>query len=304
MDIKSVFNDIKSIVPDAEILLNEPMSKHTTFRIGGPADIMILPSAEYEIIEILKYCNCNSVPIFIMGNGSNLLVRDKGIRGIVLKIGESFSDATVQDTKILAQAGILLSTLSRLALREGLTGLEFASGIPGTLGGAMTMNAGAYGGEMKDVVVAVNVVDMKGQRTKLDSAMLEFGYRTSAIQRDGLVVLDVIMELNVGDAQEIRATMNKLNRCRREKQPLSYPSGGSTFKRPEGYFAGKLIQDAGLKGYRVGDAQVSTKHSGFIVNIGNATCADVVQLIEIIQQTVYKKFGVELYPELKIVGEE
>ncbi|HHW71450.1 MAG TPA: UDP-N-acetylmuramate dehydrogenase [Clostridiales bacterium] len=304
MDIKSVFNDIKSIVPDAEILLNEPMSKHTTFRIGGPADIMILPSAEYEIIEILKYCNCNSVPIFIMGNGSNLLVRDKGIRGIVLKIGESFSDATVQDTKILAQAGILLSTLSRLALREGLTGLEFASGIPGTLGGAVTMNAGAYGGEMKDVVVAVNVVDMKGQRTKLDSAMLEFGYRTSAIQRDGLVVLDVIMELNVGDAQEIRATMNKLNRCRREKQPLSYPSGGSTFKRPEGYFAGKLIQDAGLKGYRVGDAQVSTKHSGFIVNIGNATCADVVQLIEIIQQTVYKKFGVELYPELKIVGEE
>ena len=213
------------------------MSKHTTFRIGGPADIMILPSAEYEIIEILKYCNCNSVPIFIMGNGSNLLVRDKGIRGIVLKIGESFSDATVQDTKILAQAGILLSTLSRLALREGLTGLEFASGIPGTLGGAVTMNAGAYGGEMKDVVVAVNVVDMKGQRTKLDSAMLEFGYRTSAIQRDGLVVLDVIMELNVGDAQEIRATMNKLNRCRREKQPLSYPSGGSTFKRPEGYFA-------------------------------------------------------------------
>lgn len=304
MDIKSVFNDIKSIVPDAEILLNEPMSKHTTFRIGGPADIMILPSAEYEIIEILKYCNCNSVPIFIMGNGSNLLVRDKGIRGIVLKIGESFSDATVQDTKILAQAGILLSTLSRLALREGLTGLEFASGIPGTLGGAVTMNAGAYGGEMKDVVVAVNVVDMKGQRTKLDSAMLEFGYRTSAIQRDGLVVLDVIMELNVGDAQEIRATMNKLNRCRREKQPLSYPSGGSTFKRPEGYFAGKLIQDAGLKGYRVGDAQVSTKHSGFIVNIGNATCADVVQLIEIIQQTVYKKFGVGLYPELKIVGEE
>ncbi len=304
MDIKSVFDDINSIVPNAGVLLHEPMNKHTSFRIGGPADIMVLPSDENEIIDILKYCSGNAIPIFIMGNGSNLLVRDKGIRGVVLKIGESFSDAMAEGTRIVAQSGILLSKLSRLALGESLTGLEFASGIPGSLGGAVAMNAGAYGGEMKDVVVAVNAVDISGQRVRLKSSMLEFGYRTSIVQKKGLIVLDVVLELARGNSQRIRATMNELNRRRREKQPLSYPSGGSAFKRPEGAFAGKLIQDAGLKGYSVGDAQVSPKHSGFIINTGNATCADVVQLIEIIQNKVYEKFGIALCPELKIVGEE
>lgn len=304
MNIGKIYGHIKNFLSEDRIFVNEPMKNHTSFKIGGEADIMVVPSTKDQIIELIKYCNEESIPLFIMGNGSNLLVGDRGIRGVVLKIAGSFSDISVDGDRMHVETGILMSSLSHKALEEELSGLEFASGIPGTLGGALAMNAGAYGGEIKDVTRCVTAVDLEGNIVELKEDMLEFGYRTSRIQREGLIALEAILELKKGDPAIIKETMNDLIRRRREKQPLSYPSGGSVFKRPEGYYAGKLIQDSGLKGYQIGGAQVSTKHAGFIINLGDATCADVVRLIEAIQDRVYREFGVELSPELKVVGEE
>lgn len=304
MDIGKVYNDIKSFLPKDQLLVHEPMKNHTSFKIGGKADLIVLPSNADQIVDVIKYCNQMDVPIFVMGNGSNLLVGDRGIRGVVLKIAGSFNNVTIDGDRIDVETGILMSSLSHRALKESLSGLEFASGIPGTLGGALAMNAGAYGSEMKDLVVRVTAVDMQGNRVEFERDMLEFGYRTSRLQRERLIALEASLKLEDGDPAKIKETMTELMRRRREKQPLSYPSGGSVFKRPEGYYAGKLIQDAGLKGYRVGGAQVSTQHAGFIINTGDATCADVVGLIETIKDKVYREFGVKLSPEIKIVGEE
>jgi len=286
------------------VLIDEPMSKHTSFKIGGPADILLLPKSSEEIQRVIQICNELGVPFFTMGNGSNLLVSDKGMRNVVIKIAEGFNKIEIKDKIITAEAGILLSTLSKKALQESLGGLEFASGIPGTLGGAITMNAGAYGGEMKDVVKSCRAVDLQGNIVDLTIEELEMGYRTSLIQKKRLIVLEVTMELEEKDFSIIKSTMDELTVQRTTKQPLHLPSAGSIFKRPEGHFAGKLIQDSGLKGYRVGGAQVSELHSGFIVNVGNATAKDVLDLIKHIQKEVQGRFGILLETEVRLVGEE
>jgi len=299
-----VYNNLKGKIIEGTILLDEPMKDHTSFKIGGPVDIMVLPKNIDEISNTVKFCKENNINFYIIGNGSNLLVSDKGIRGLVIKISENFSDIKVEGNRIIAQAGILLSKLSKVALRNSLKGLEFASGIPGSLGGAITMNAGAYGGEMKDVVKKVKCMDRDGNVYEYTNEEMDFGYRKSLVQKKNLIVLEVEMELCKGDYNEIKEEMDILTEKRNAKQPLSMPSAGSTFKRPKGHYAGKLIQDAGLKGLKYGNAQVSDLHSGFIVNIGNATCEEVLTLIKIVQKTVKDKFGVELEPEVKIIGEE
>jgi UDP-N-acetylmuramate dehydrogenase len=304
MNIKKAFQELSGAFQPDQLLLDESMKKHTSFRIGGPADLMILPSETKQIQTALAVLKANNVPVIVMGNGSNLLVRDKGIRGAVIKIADRFSHAEVDGETIKAQAGILLSALSRLALKASLTGLEFASGIPGTLGGAVFMNAGAYGGEMKDVIAWVSVLEEDGRIAVLDREQLALGYRTSSIQGTSRIVLEAFMQLKKGDYEESRALIRDLTKRRQEKQPLSYPSAGSTFKRPVGYYAGKLIQDAGLRGMRVGDAQVSELHSGFIINLGNATARDVIELIEQIKKRVREQAGVELQPEVRVVGQE
>ncbi len=286
------------------VLVDEPMSKHTSFKIGGPADILLLPKATEEIQRIIKVCSQQAAPLFTMGNGSNLLVSDKGMRNVVIKIADNFNEINIKDNTIIAQAGILLSTLSKKALQESLGGLEFASGIPGTLGGAVTMNAGAYGGEMKDVVKSCRILDLEGNVRELTIDEMEMGYRTSFVQKNKLIVLDVTMELPKAPYEDIKAKMDELTVQRTTKQPLQLPSAGSVFKRPEGYFAGKLIQDSGLKGCRIGGAQVSELHSGFIVNVGNATAEDVLGLIKHIQNEVQERFGLKLEPEIRLVGEE
>ena len=282
MNLEKAYKALSEYFQPDQLLQNESMKKHTSFRIGGPADLMIIPSEIEQIRLAYKVLWDNNVPVMVMGNGTNLLVRDKGIRGAVIKIANRFNRAEVKGETILAQAGILLSALSNLALKHSLKGLEFASGIPGTLGGAVTMNAGAYGGEMKDVIEWVSVMDLDedGRIITLGRNELGLGYRTSIIQESNMIVLEVFMQLEKGRYEESKALIQELTKRRQEKQPLSYPSAGSAFKRPVGYYAGKLIQDAGLKGMRVGDAQISEKHSGFIINLGNATACDVIQLIE------------------------
>jgi UDP-N-acetylmuramate dehydrogenase len=303
MNLDKAYQALSNILQTDQLLRNESMKKHTSFRIGGLADLMILPREIQQIQSVIDILNENQVPFMIMGNGSNLLVRDKGIRGAVIKIADTFSKAQVRGENIKAQAGILLSTLSKLALNSGLAGLEFANGIPGTLGGAVTMNAGAYGGEMKDVIRSVLILGEDGKIKLLNSEQLALGYRTSIIQDTKNIVLEVDIELKKGDYETSYALIQDLTRRRQEKQPLTYPSAGSAFKRPVGYYAGKLIQDCGLKGMRVGDAQISEKHSGFIINLGNATANDVIQLIEQVKSRVKEMQGVELQPEVRIVGE-
>jgi UDP-N-acetylmuramate dehydrogenase len=304
MKIEKAYHALMEFMEPDQLLQNESMSKHTSFRIGGPADLMILPSEIRQIQKTFQILRSFNVPVMVMGNGSNLLVKDKGIRGAVVKIADRFSRAEVKGESILAQAGILLSALSRLALNSSLRGLEFASGIPGTLGGAVTMNAGAYGGEMKDVIDCVSVLDEDGTVTTLSKEEMDLGYRTSIIQNTRKIVLEVFMKLEKGDYEESKALMREFTKRRQEKQPLSYPSAGSAFKRPVGYYAGKLIQDAGLKGMRIGDAQISEKHSGFIINLGNAKACDVIELIEKAKEKVKEQTGVELIPEVRIVGED
>lgn len=282
------------------IVYNELLKNHTSFKIGGPADEFCSVTSVDEIRDLVEYAKEKNIPVTIMGNGSNLLVSDKGIRGLVIKLAKGFDEITIDGTKIVSQSGILLSKLSNLALKAGLTGLEFASGIPGTLGGAVCMNAGAYDGEMKDVVKkVVYYKDGKIQETE----NLDFSYRHSVFSDTDAIVLLVEMELKEGKYEEIKAKMEDFSQRRSDKQPLSQPSAGSTFKRPTGYFAAKLIEDAGLKGYKIGGAMVSDKHAGFVVNTGDATCDDVVKLIRHIQNVVLGEFGVELETEVKLLGE-
>lgn len=296
-------NKFEMILDQERILVDEPMKKHTTFRLGGPADYFLSPSDSAQIKEIIDICREKEISWFILGNGSNLLVSDEGYHGVVIQIYKNMNQVTVDGTRIYAQAGALLSTVSKKAMEEGLTGMEFASGIPGTLGGAAVMNAGAYGGEMKDILVSVTVMTDEGEQKVLKAEELNLGYRTSIIKERGYIVLDVVLQLQVGDRDTIRNRMEELKVQRVIKQPLEYPSAGSTFKRPEGYFAGKLIEDAGLRGYRVGGAQVSEKHCGFVINTGDATTSDVVQLIHDVQNIIWNKFKVKLEPEIKFLGD-
>ncbi|KAF5068249.1 UDP-N-acetylenolpyruvoylglucosamine reductase [anaerobic digester metagenome] len=285
------------------VALAEPMSGHTTFRTGGPADIFIMPESLEEVKASIEILQKHQVPILVIGNGSNLLVSDKGIRGAVVHIGSRMSEITIDGEIINAQGGVLLSTLSAKAAENCLTGLEFASGIPGSLGGAITMNAGAYGGEMKDVLVSADVLTKELEVKTVTAEDLRLSYRHSILPEEEYILLNATLRLKKGNLNEIKNKMKELGEQRREKQPLQFPSAGSTFKRPEGYFAGKLIQDADLKGKSIGGAQISEKHAGFVVNKGNATTQDILDLISFCQQTVFEKFGVSLETEVKIVGE-
>ena len=285
------------------VLTDEPMKQHTTFKIGGPADYFLVPETGEEVGEIIKICRKTDTPYFILGNGSNLLVGDGGYRGAVIQVYRNMSAVTVEGTTITAQAGALLSAVAAAAKNASLTGFEFAGGIPGTGGGAAVMNAGAYGGEMKDVLVEVTVMDAEGKIFAISAEKLELGYRTSVIKKAGYIVLEAKIRLKEGDQEAIRERMKELTIQRTTKQPLEYPSAGSTFKRPEGYFAGKLVMDSGLRGYQVGGARISEKHCGFVINAGDATAKDVRTLMDNVRDIVYEKYGVTLEPEVKFLGE-
>lgn len=286
-----------------EILVAEPMKNHTTFRIGGPADALALPKTPEEVAEVVRFCHEHAQSYYVLGNGSNLLVSDEGYRGLVLQLYRNFNDIQVNGETITVQSGAMLAAVARTAYQTGLTGLEFASGIPGTIGGAVVMNAGAYGGEMKNVLKEVTVLTKEGEVLVIPAKALELGYRTSVIPKNGWIVLGAVLRLKKGDQEQILARMEELKEQRITKQPLDLPSAGSTFKRPEGYFAGKLIMDAGLRGFTVGGAQVSEKHCGFVVNRGNATAADVWELICEVKRRVKEMTGVELEPEVKLLGD-
>lgn len=282
---------------------DEPMKQHTSFKVGGPADMFFEPEDVEELRKTIGFVKQKHIPYYIIGNGTNLLVGDKGIRGAVIKLGERFSGIQIERDEVTAECGVLLSTLSKAAAKQELTGLEFAGGIPGYLGGAITMNAGAYGGEMKDVVQWVEVLDENLNIKRYSNAEMEFGYRRSIVETRKLIVLRCGLKLRKGDPEQISATMTDLSQRRKTKQPLHLPSAGSTFKRPEGYFAGKLIEDSGLRGFTLGGAQVSELHCGFVVNIGDAAAKDVYDLIKHVQAVVYEKFGVRLETEVKMIGE-
>ena len=286
------------LLGEERVFTGEAMSRHTTFKIGGPADYFLMPDKGTDVGRIVKICKESAIPYFILGNGSNLLVGDGGYRGAVIQIYKNMSAVTVEGTEITVQAGALLSSVA-----AALTGFEFAGGIPGTMGGAVVMNAGAYGGEMKDVLTEVTVMDEEGEIITLPADKLELGYRTSIIKTAGYIVLEAKLQLKEGNPEVIRETMKDLTIRRTTKQPLEYPSAGSTFKRPEGYFAGKLIMDSGLAGYQVGGAQVSEKHCGFVINAGGATARDVRTLMDNVRDIVYKKYGVTLEPEVKFLGD-
>lgn len=294
---------LRALLGEEKVLVKEPMSSHTTFRIGGPADYFVMPSDAEELAGILEICKEERASWFILGNGSNLLVGDKGYRGVVIQLYKNFDGIDIEGTSVTAKAGAMLIRVAKEAGKAGLTGLEFASGIPGTIGGAMVMNAGAYGGEMKDVVTSVTVLTREGEMKTLTGEEMNFRYRGSVVEDQGYIVLEAVMKLAKGNVQEIQARMDELTAQRKMKQPIEYPSAGSTFKRPEGYFAGKLIMDSGLRGFQVGGAQVSEKHCGFVINTGGATAADVMQLIREVSDRVQEKFGVSLEPEVKRIGE-
>lgn len=294
--------ELQNVMGGSGIFMEEPMKKHTTFRVGGPADVLVQPD-ETALAAILALCRQYHVPYSFIGNGSNLLVGDKGIRGVVIEMTDPMGNIEVDGTKITAQAGAMLSKIANTAASNGLGGMEFAAGIPGSVGGAVVMNAGAYGGEMKDIIEKVYVLDENGAQLELGRDALDFGYRHSCIPEKKYIVTKVVLELVPRNEAEIRSEMKELNEKRAEKQPLQYPSAGSTFKRPEGYFAGKLIMDAGLRGYQVGGAQVSEKHCGFVINKGDATAADICQLMQDVSDKVQAQFGVVLEPEVKMIGE-
>lgn len=298
----ALFEFLKSQLPEECIKRNEPMGLHTTFRVGGNADFFLEISSPKELADIIKYLKQTEHSYFILGNGSNLLVGDKGYNGVILHLGERFSGITVEKETITVQAGALLSTVAKTAAKHGLAGMEFASGIPGTIGGAVVMNAGAYEGEMKQIITMVTVMTDQGEILELDNETMEFGYRTSIIKNRPFIVLSARLDLKKGNIEEIQEKMDDFGNRRRSKQPLEYPSAGSTFKRPEGYFAGKLIMDAGFRGYRIGGAQVSEKHCGFIINVGNATAADISELMDEVIEKVSDKFDVTLEPEIIRIG--
>ncbi len=290
-------NELKSITNEENIFVNEPMKKHTTFKTGGNADFLVTPSSKEEIKRLLAL----DVPKTVIGNGSNLLVKDGGIRGLVIKLSKN-NNYKVYDDVIEADSGIYIAKLSQIALSHKLKGLEFACGIPGTLGGAVYMNASAYGGEMANVVFETDFLKDDGEILEITNH--EFGYRKSVFQNMNGIILSSKLKLEIGNEEEIKSKMEEYKKSRNAKQPVNFPSAGSTFKRPEGYFAGKLIEDAGLKGYKIGGAEVSTLHAGFVINANNATSKDILNLISYIQETVNKKFNVELETEVKIIGED
>ena len=298
-----MYEYMKTIVPEERILFHQSMKEYTTFRVGGEAECLVLIQQEEELAKLISYLNQIEHNYFILGNGSNLLVGDKGYRGIILKFDGPMEQIAVEGTQITAKAGALLSQVAVAAKDNSLTGLEFAAGIPGSIGGGVVMNAGAYDGEMKQVVESVKVMDGDGQIAVLDNDTMEFGYRTSIIKSRPYIVLEVVLKLAEGNREQIGARMEELTNLRRSKQPLEYPSAGSTFKRPEGYYAGKLIMDAGLRGYRIGGAQVADKHCGFVINTGGATAADIKEVIEEVQERVRKRFHVFLEPEVVFLGD-
>ena len=294
-----IIQKIISIAGETNVKLNEPMSNHTTFKIGGPADIFVTPETKEALLEIIGFCKTENIHVTVVGNGSNLLVSDEGIDGVVI-CTEKINYVNCENGVITSGAGAFLAVVANTAARDSLTGLEFAAGIPGTVGGGTFMNAGAYGGELKDVIETVTAMDADGTVKVFKNADCGFGYRTSIFA--GYVILEVTFRLKKGKKEEIIDTMKDLAGRRRAKQPLEYPSAGSTFKRPEGYFAGKLIEDAGLKGYNIGGAEVSEKHSGFVINKGGATAKDVLDLVDYIKHQVKEKFGVDLQEEIKLIG--
>lgn len=298
----AIYEALKGFVPAENIHLQEPMKLHTTFKVGGMADCLIALENEEQLKKIQRYLHLVEEPYVVMGNGSNLLFSDEGYQGIVLQIGNKMNTVTVDGCRVTAQAGALMSQVAKIAKEHSLTGLEFASGIPGTVGGGVVMNAGAYGGEMSQVVLSVTVVNQDGEIMELDNETMEFSYRYSTIRNQPFVVTSVTFQLKQGDAIKIQETMDELAVRRRAKQPLEYPSAGSTFKRPEGYYAGELIMNAGLRGFRIGGAQVSDKHCGFVINTGNATAADVMDVICEVQERVKEKFNVDLEPEVVFLG--
>ncbi len=307
MDINLITDILLNKISKENILKNEPMKKYTTFRVGGPADVIVKPSTIEELQFTVQTCKQNNVPFYVIGNGSNLLVDDLGFRGVIIQVYKNLADVSVSGTTITAQAGALLSKVATKAAEEELTGFEFAHGIPGTLGGAVTMNAGAYGGEIKDVIVSAKVMNQDGEIYELSRDELKLGYRKSIVEEEGLIVLEATLDFIKGEKEAILAAMKDFNGRRRDKQPLDKPSAGSTFKRPmpkEGggqLYAGKLIEDSGLRGFRMGGAAVSDKHCGFVVNEGGATFKELMKLIKHVQSTVSDKFGVHLETEVKII---
>ena len=301
---QNFYDKLNNVIAKDSILIDEPMSRHTTFRVGGPADFFVTPKAKEEVRDVIRICKEAGMPYYIIGNGSNLLVSDAGYRGVVVQIYKEMNEVKVEGDLVKAQAGALLSGIAAKALEAELSGFEFASGIPGTIGGACVMNAGAYGGEMKDVLESVTVLTGEGKIIELGRNELELGYRTSVIAKKGYIVLGAVLKLERGDGEKIKTYMDELKEKRVTKQPLEYPSAGSTFKRPEGYFAGKLIEDAGLRGFQVGGAQVSEKHCGFVINRNHATAADIMELMRQVQIRVKENSGVDLEPEVKRLGDE
>lgn len=299
---EGIINAIEQIVSASNVLENEPMSRHTTFRTGGPASLFIRPDNKEQLVEVMALIKKLGTEFFVLGNGSNLLVSDKGFDGVVISLSKMNDIHLEGDKDIYAEAGAMNSQIAAFARDNGLKNFEFAAGIPGTIGGAMIMNAGAYGGEMKLVTRSVTVLSPEGEIMVLDNASMEFGYRSSAIKGRGYIVISVLLSLEKGDKETITQNMQELAAKRREKQPLEFPSAGSTFKRPEGYFAGKLIEDAGLRGFSVGDAAVSEKHCGFVINKGNATSAEIYELICEVKKRVYENSGVTLEPEVIMLG--
>lgn len=294
---------LRSIFGYDKIYIDEPMKNHTSFKVGGPADILVTPDSAEDVIKLIKLCEERKVPCIIIGNGSNLLVRDGGIRGVVVKLSR-MDKIEVQGDRIIAESGVKLCDVCNAAMMNSLTGLEFACGIPGSVGGAVAMNAGAYNGEIANVIESARAVDKSGEIRIFGRDDLELGYRTSIILKENYTILDVVFKLEKGDKEKIKNRIEELNRRRSEKQPLEFPSAGSTFKRPEGHFAAKLIEDTGLKGVSVGGAEVSKKHSGFIINKKGATAKDILDLIELVQRQVKDAYGVELATEVRIVGED
>lgn len=303
MYLEKAANELENVLSPEIIKYNEPMKNHTSFKVGGPVDILVTPRAIEQVVSAIEYCKKYNIPYFVMGNGSNLVVRDGGYRGLILKLAE-LNDIRVEDKRVIAQSGALLSTTSREALKHNLKGMEFASGIPGTVGGAVAMNAGAYGPEIKDIIEYAVVMDMDCNIFRLNREELNLSYRNSIVCEKNYLVLEASFLLEDGEFEVIKSRMDELNKRRSDKQPLNFPSAGSTFKRPEGYFASKLIDDSQLKGYSIGGAMVSEKHAGFIINYKDATAADVLQLIKKVQEVVKEKFNVDIEPEVKIIGED
>ena len=301
---QNFYDKLNNVIAKDSILIDELMSRHTTFRVGGPADFFVTPKAKEEVRDVIRICKEAGMPYYIIGNGSNLLVSDAGYRGVIVQIYKEMNEVKVEGDLVKAQAGALLSGIAAKALGAELSGFEFASGIPGTIGGACVMNAGAYGGDMKDVLESVTVLTGEGKIIELGRNELELGYRTSVIAKKGYIVLGAVLKLERGDGEKIKTYMDELKEKRVTKQPLEYPSAGSTFKRPEGYFAGKLIEDAGLRGFQVGGAQVSEKHCGFVINRDHATAADIMELMRQVQIRVKENSGVDLEPEVKRLGDE